>query len=159
MINLYLHLQIVPAIEDLAGGAPLLPHLLHLLRALTTLAGLALQIPANKSVLPPGLPPQVISWARTSYKLIFNFLSLSCVVAFWPFAFCVNCRAVVSETCLSATHVFTTQLVKKNTQSERAGPWVQVRRKPPPPRPQPPTSPCSSSPGLTLSSGRAGRDL
>ena len=62
MMNLYLHLQIVPAIEDLAGGAPLLPHLLHLLRALTTLAGLALQIPANKSVLPPGLPPQVISW-------------------------------------------------------------------------------------------------
>ena len=79
MINLYLHLQIVPAIEDLAGGAPLLPHLLHLLRALTTLAGLALQIPANKSVLAPGLPPQVISWARSSYKLIFDFLSLSCI--------------------------------------------------------------------------------
>ena len=116
MINLYLHLQTVPAIEDLAGGAPLLPHLLHLVRALTTLAGLALQIPANKSVLPPGLPPQVISWARTSYKLIFNFLSLSCVVAFWPFAFCVNCRAVVSETCLSATLLFTAQLVNKNTQ-------------------------------------------
>ena len=76
MINLYLHLQTVPAIEDLAGGAPLLPHLLHLLRALTTLAGLALQIPANKSVLPPGLPPQVISWARTSYNLVINFVSL-----------------------------------------------------------------------------------
>ena len=93
------------------------------------------------------------------FLTLINFLSLSCAVAFWPSAFCVNCRAVVSETCLSATHVFTTQLVKKNTQSERAGPWVQVRRKPPPPRPQPPTSPCSSSPGLTLSSGRAGRDL
>ena len=78
-MNLYLYLQTVPAIEDLAGGAPFLPHLLHLLRALTTLAGLALQIPANKSVLPPGLPPQVISWARSSYKLIFDFLSLSCI--------------------------------------------------------------------------------
>ena len=115
-MNLYLYLQIVPAIEDLAGGAPLLPHLLHLLRALTTLAGLALQIPANKSVLPPGLPPQVISWAKTSYDLIFNFLSLSCAVACWSFVFCVNCRAVVSETCLSATLVFTAQLVNKNTQ-------------------------------------------
>ena len=78
-MNLYLYLQIVPAIEDLAGGAPLLPHLLHLLRALTTLAGLAFQIPANKSVLPPGLPPQVISSARISYKLNFSFLSFSCI--------------------------------------------------------------------------------
>jgi len=64
--------QTVPAIEDLAGGAPFLPHLLHLLRALTTLAGLALQIPANKSVLPPGLPPQ----ASASYisLLLFSWL-------------------------------------------------------------------------------------
>ena len=49
----------MPAIEDIDQDSSLLSSVLVLVRALATLLGLAFQIPSNKSVLPPGLPPQV----------------------------------------------------------------------------------------------------
>ena len=49
----------MPAIEDIDQGGCILSSVLILVRALATLIGLAAQIPSNKSVLPPGLPPQV----------------------------------------------------------------------------------------------------
>ena len=53
----------MPAIEDIDQGGSIVSSVLILVRALATLLGLAFQIPSNKSVLPPGLPPQVANEA------------------------------------------------------------------------------------------------
>ena len=53
----------MPAIEDLDRGGSVVSSVLILVRVLATLLGLAVQIPSNKSVLPPGLPPQVANEA------------------------------------------------------------------------------------------------
>ena len=50
----------MPAIEDIDQGGSCLLSVLVLVRALAALLGLAFHIPSNTSVLPPGLPPQVI---------------------------------------------------------------------------------------------------
>ena len=49
----------MPAIEVLNQSEPALSPILQLVRVLVIFLGLAAQIPPNKSVLPPGLPPQV----------------------------------------------------------------------------------------------------
>ena len=49
----------MPAIEVLNQSEPALSPILQLVRLLVIFLGLAAQIPPNKSVLPPGLPPQV----------------------------------------------------------------------------------------------------
>ena len=57
----------MPAIEDLDRGGSVVSSVLILVRVLATLLGLAVQIPSNKSVLPPGLPPQVAKKAFGNY--------------------------------------------------------------------------------------------
>ena len=51
--------QLLGSVGELVQSAPLLPALLPLLRWVAVLLGVALQVPANTAVLPPGVQPQV----------------------------------------------------------------------------------------------------
>jgi len=65
--------QLLGSVGELVQSAPLLPALLPLLRWVAVLLGVALQVPANTAVLPPGVQPQ--AEASSISLLAFAWLS------------------------------------------------------------------------------------